>query len=479
MRPIIVVPPALLDDPTLLRAALLHELAHIRRLDVAARFIQIIAASLLWWWPVVRLINKRLELAREAACDAWALEASDVPRAAYARLLVRMASLHIGGRTRTRRALLARCTRRRRPRSASACASRLDPTRRAPRVGAARARRCTQRRRTSHGEACHYTPQLGIALYESYPQADLDGDGLLSRSEACDLQAELRRDRQELSSRLTPEADEELQSLLTEPLCCNCAADTTVLPERSRNRAMKACTLLLAALTLAACQNDTKNLNDKIDKLDKKLDALIAQGGRGGNNAGAQQQRPSRPEPDRAKTYAVSVEGDPFDGPADAKVTVVKAYDYACPYCERVRPTMAELHKKYGEDLRIVYKQLVVHPQTAMTRCARILRGRQAGQGDADGRANLGEGLQGSPVRHRPVLDERQLREGQRDGEELKLDIGKFKEDMKACQTLVQNDMRELQKFGVGATPAFFVNGRYLVGRNADRQLRHRSSTRS
>ena len=91
---------------------------------------------------------------------------------------------------------------------------------------------------------------------------------------------------------------------------------------------MKAFTILVAALALSACQSDTKNLNDKIDKLDKKIDMLIAQGGRGGgNNAGAQ--RPSRPEPDRAKTYAVSIEGDPFIGPADAKVTLIEAFDYA------------------------------------------------------------------------------------------------------------------------------------------------------
>ena len=48
--------------------------------------------------------------------------------------------------------------------------------------------------------------------------------------------------------------------------------------------------------------------------------------------------------------------------------------------------------------------------------------------------------------------------------EELKLDMGKFKEDMKGCQQLVQNDMRELQKFGVGATPSFFINGRFMSG---------------
>lgn len=87
---------------------------------------------------------------------------------------------------------------------------------------------------------------------------------------------------------------------------------------------MKTLVLLLGAV-LVACQADTTKLNEKIDKLDKKLDMLIAQGGR----PGAAAQRPARPEPDRAKTYAVSIENDTFDGPADAKITIVKAIDYA------------------------------------------------------------------------------------------------------------------------------------------------------
>lgn len=220
-RPIIVVPPALLEDPALLRAALLHELAHVRRLDVVARFMQIVAASLLWWWPVVRVVNKRLELAREAACDAWALEASDVPRAAYARLLVRMASLRMAAAP----ALAAH-------HSLDARVSAvLGPPARA-RLGwihriavlawvalaLGGARRASADTET---EACHYTPQLANALIDAYPQADVDHDGWLSRAEACDLQEELRRDRQELSSRLSPQAGEELRSLLEEPLCCS------------------------------------------------------------------------------------------------------------------------------------------------------------------------------------------------------------------------------------------------------------------
>ena len=75
---------------------------------------------------------------------------------------------------------------------------------------------------------------------------------------------------------------------------------------------------------------------------------------------------PAQPRgPDRNKRHVVPIDGDPFQGPADAKVTIVKAYDYACPYCNRVRATMDELRAKYGDDVRIVYKQFVVHPKVA------------------------------------------------------------------------------------------------------------------
>jgi protein-disulfide isomerase len=232
---------------------------------------------------------------------------------------------------------------------------------------------------------------------------------------------------------------------------------------------------LLGVVVVAACQADNRSLERKVDEMNKKLDDMAKQIARGG--AGGQAQRPpARPEPDRSKTYAVPVDGDPAEGPADAKVTVVKAYDYACPFCEKVRDTMTDLHKKYGNDVRIVYKQFVVHPQvataSALAACAADKQGKfkeldallwdkgsKGRQFDKDVTPEGGgaaqrcwEAASGCPI----VLGYAQ---------ELGLNLDKFKADMKGdCQQLIQKDMRELTALGVGSTPTFFINGRYMVG---------------
>jgi beta-lactamase regulating signal transducer with metallopeptidase domain len=211
LRPIIVVPPALLGDATLLRAALLHELAHVMRRDALGRVIQLAAVALFWWLPVARLVSKRLELARERACDAWALESGDVSRPAYARLLLQMAQLRS-----TATALAA-------PHGLDArVTSVLGPVVR-PRLshvhklallgwavlalGGARGASAHARR-----EVCVYTPQLAEALREAYPEADADHDGVVSHDEACEFQAVQRKH----------PTSEAAAPILAEPLCCNC-----------------------------------------------------------------------------------------------------------------------------------------------------------------------------------------------------------------------------------------------------------------
>ena len=85
---------------------------------------------------------------------------------------------------------------------------------------------------------------------------------------------------------------------------------------------MKTLVLLTASTAaLAACQPDTRNIDKKLDAIQAKLGDIEKRIG------GTGQQRP-RQGPDPTKVYAVPVAGDPFVGPADAKVTIVEAYDY-------------------------------------------------------------------------------------------------------------------------------------------------------
>ena len=238
------------------------------------------------------------------------------------------------------------------------------------------------------------------------------------------------------------------------------------------------------SLTLVACQQDTKNIERKIDDLTKNQQKMMEMLAKGGGGAGAGQQRPARQEPDRAKTYAVPVENDAFEGPADAKITVVKAYDYACPYCEKVRPTMAELRQKYGNDIRIVSKQMVVHPNNAMAGALAFCAAAKQGKSKEIDALIWDKGFKQRQLDNSAVAAPAEAGgapAGAAGGKcwdaaggcplvvgyatELGLNVDKFKADMKGeCQQLVQKDMKELQQLGVGATPSFFVNGRFLSG---------------
>ncbi|WP_282295445.1 M56 family metallopeptidase [Stenotrophomonas sp. PS02289] len=74
LRPRILVPRTLLDalPAEALRHLLLHEAAHIERRDLWASAAQRAVLALFWWSPFMHLIGRRLDAARESACDARA-----------------------------------------------------------------------------------------------------------------------------------------------------------------------------------------------------------------------------------------------------------------------------------------------------------------------------------------------------------------------------------------------------------------------
>lgn len=74
LRPCILIPRALVDtlEPGVLHDILRHEIAHIRRGDLWLAAVLRLMLAVFWWSPFLRLINTRLELAREMACDTRA-----------------------------------------------------------------------------------------------------------------------------------------------------------------------------------------------------------------------------------------------------------------------------------------------------------------------------------------------------------------------------------------------------------------------
>lgn len=127
---------------------------------------------------------------------------------------------------------------------------------------------------------------------------------------------------------------------------------------------------------------------------------------------------------------------------------------------------MDDLQKKYGNDLRIVTKQLVVHPNTAMGPALAFCAAAKQGKAHEMDTLLWEKGFKArafDPDRCWTTDAGCPLLGGF--AQELQLDMAKFKADMKgSCPSMVQKDMADLQKFGVSATPGFFINGRYISG---------------
>jgi protein-disulfide isomerase len=209
--------------------------------------------------------------------------------------------------------------------------------------------------------------------------------------------------------------------------------------------------LAVAILVTTACRADTGALEHKLEKMETRLDRLEKA------RPAAQQARARRPEPDPKTVFAVNVDGNAFDGPADAPVTIVEGYEYACPACNNARSVVAQLKAQYGDKIRVVYKQYIVHPEVATNAayaiCAANKQGKFAAMDRVLWEKGYGGGRDFSPAKIDAFA------------READVDITKFNADVAGrCREEVARQHGELATMGQGATPTFFVNGRYAVG---------------
>ncbi len=114
----------------------------------------------------------------------------------------------------------------------------------------------------------------------------------------------------------------------------------------------------------------------------------------------------------------------------------------------------------------MVYKQFVVHPETATIPALAVCAAQKQGKFAPMEKLVWEKGwVEPGPVGGaRPGDLSKEAMEGF--AKELKLNMAKFKADLdsEGCKQQLADNKSLMQKLGVRGTPGFFINGRYLVG---------------
>ena len=123
----------------------------------------------------------------------------------------------------------------------------------------------------------------------------------------------------------------------------------------------------------------------------------------------------------------------------------------------KVGPTLDQLLKDYPKDVRVVYKHFVVHPQQAtipaLAACAADKQGKFFKMYELIWEKGFNAGRDLSQANMEKIAGE------------VGLNMQKFKADMEGeCKKIIRDDQQQMATVGVGGTPAFFVNGRFLSG---------------
>lgn len=170
---------------------------------------------------------------------------------------------------------------------------------------------------------------------------------------------------------------------------------------------------------------------------------------------------------ERVTKLAASVQGRPFRGNKDAKVTIVEFSDFQCPFCARGATTMEEVVAKYPNDVKFVFQHfpLPFHPWAKPAAIAANCAGDQDPAAFwllHDKYFEHQKDLQPSDV----VAKSKEYLQGS------KVDIAKWETcagdtnsaEYKAQLAKVDADTAFGQSLGVTGTPGFFVNGEFLNG---------------
>lgn len=158
------------------------------------------------------------------------------------------------------------------------------------------------------------------------------------------------------------------------------------------------------------------------------------------------------PEP-QAPVFDINVAGYPYKGAKDAAVTVVEFADFQCPHCKNATGVMNQLVERFGDRVRVVYRDFPVN-RSGISR--EVAEGAVCADRQSSFWAyhDLAFERQDSLAMDSPV----------RLAEALSLDMSQFQSCLESGQpeAKVTKSQAEGVQLGVTGTPSFFVNGRPL-----------------
>lgn len=214
--------------------------------------------------------------------------------------------------------------------------------------------------------------------------------------------------------------------------------------------------LLATALTLAGCKSEP-SADSRLARLEQRVDKIVA----------LLDKALPAPEADPTAIYSVPIAAnDPTEGPADARITLVEGFEFACPYCFLAQPLLAQLRTRYPDDLRIVSKYYLIHGQPAVPAGLAACAAHKQGQFTTMKRAMWKKIFTIDPGSGDPQLAANELAATAllSTAGEAGLDLGQLRADMESedCRSWVQRGEADLQAVGAKGTPAFYLNGRAL-----------------
>ncbi|GAB4298999.1 MAG: hypothetical protein Kow0090_14490 [Myxococcota bacterium] len=191
------------------------------------------------------------------------------------------------------------------------------------------------------------------------------------------------------------------------------------------------------------------------EKLGAKGDKLYNEIIKSGRTSPAPEPERERQEPPAEWVKVEVGKNTPRLGPEYAPVTIVEFSDFECPFCSRASKTVHEIHEKYGDKVRIFFRQLPLsfHKNAHLA-----------------AQASLAAHAQGKFWQYHDKLFENQ-RALQKENliqfaKDVGLDVKRFTAELDSgkYKDAVDEEIKYSTQVGARGTPHFFINGKRFSG---------------